>query len=183
VIRGDLLQPIPASLEGAAALIVMGGPMGVHEQDRYRFLADEVRLIQEAVEADVPILGVCLGSQLLAAALGATVRRGSQKEIGWHAASPSLEAATDPLFIGMPNQFQGFLAWRHLRSPSRRCEPCAFGSDRMPSVPASICIRLPFSHGGHPLVGRGHDSRICRRDGGSRCHKRSSRSGHCKLPS
>ena len=61
--------------------------MGVYEHERYPFLSDEIRLIQSAVEAGQPVLGVCLGSQLLAAALGAQVCKGPLKEIGWYAAA------------------------------------------------------------------------------------------------
>jgi GMP synthase (glutamine-hydrolysing) len=65
-------------------LIVMGGPMNVDETDRYPYLADEVRWIRQAIEADRPVLGVCLGSQLLAKALGARVYPNPVKEIGWY---------------------------------------------------------------------------------------------------
>src|SRR5262252_8110680 len=68
-IRADQGHPIPASIGEAAGLIVMGGPMGVYEQDRYPFLQDEIRLIETALGKDKPVLGICLGSQLLAAAL------------------------------------------------------------------------------------------------------------------
>ena len=74
-------QPVPRNLDEASGLVIMGGPMGVYEQARYPFLADEMRLIARALEEKKPVLGICLGSQLLAAALGATVTPGKQKEI------------------------------------------------------------------------------------------------------
>ena len=70
-------------LERDDLLIVLGGPIGAYEDDRYPFLADEVRLIERSVRCDVPVLGICLGAQLLARALGARVYRGSAKEIGF----------------------------------------------------------------------------------------------------
>ena len=82
-IRPFQKQPVPRSLDRHDGLVVMGGPMGVYEQGQYPFLKDEIRLIQQAIRADKPVLGVCLGSQLLAAALGTPVTRGSRKEIGW----------------------------------------------------------------------------------------------------
>ncbi len=76
--------PVPKDLNRAEGLVIMGGPMGVYEYDRYPFLRDEMSLIASALRESKPLLGVCLGSQLLAAALGAKVRKGRQKEIGWH---------------------------------------------------------------------------------------------------
>ena len=73
--------PKASSFDG---LVVMGGPMGVYEQSKYPFLKKEIQLIQETLKAKKPILGVCLGSQLLAAALGAKVAKNPAKEIGWY---------------------------------------------------------------------------------------------------
>ena len=91
-------QPVPSTLGSAAGLIVMGGYMGVYEQARYPFLSDEIRLIERALESEVPILGTCLGSQLLAAALGAKVTKGRVKEIGWYPVTPTEEGKIDRLF-------------------------------------------------------------------------------------
>lgn len=64
-------------------MIVLGGPIGACETDRYPFLAEELRLIERRVEAGKPLLGVCLGAQLLATACGAEVSRMERKEIGF----------------------------------------------------------------------------------------------------
>ncbi len=98
-------KAVPADIGDAGGLIVMGGPMGVYEQDRYPHLSAELRLIGSALEAGTPVLGVCLGSQLLAAALGAAVRCGPQKEIGWYPVRLSQAASEDRLWSGMPPQF------------------------------------------------------------------------------
>jgi GMP synthase (glutamine-hydrolysing) len=108
VVRGDLGERIPSDLSSAAALIVMGGPMGVYEHTKYPFLRDELRLVEAAVKAHLPVVGICLGSQLLATALGANVRQGSRKEIGWYSVHLEPAASADTLFTDAPNRFEGF---------------------------------------------------------------------------
>src|SRR6185437_13542540 len=72
----------------------MGGPMGVYEQDRYPFLRAEMRLIEQTLKSGKPVLCVCLGSQLIAAALDAPVGKGLRKEIGWHSVRLTKQAAS-----------------------------------------------------------------------------------------
>ncbi len=64
-------------------LVVLGGPIGVYEDAEYPFLADEIRILSDRVAAGRPVLGICLGAQLIARALGARVYPGPRKEIGW----------------------------------------------------------------------------------------------------
>jgi GMP synthase (glutamine-hydrolysing) len=99
---------IPETPGDAAGLIVMGGPMGVYETDRYPFLRDEMRLIENALKLEKPVLGVCLGSQLLAQTLGATVGPSGRKEIGWFDVRLTTEGQRDPLYKGIPNRFTAF---------------------------------------------------------------------------
>jgi GMP synthase (glutamine-hydrolysing) len=101
-------DPVPRSLSNREALVVMGGPMGVYEMDRYRHLDAELRLIEQAIRAEVPVLGICLGSQLLAAALGARVRPGPRMELGWYPVELSQHGADDTLFRGAPRSFEPF---------------------------------------------------------------------------
>jgi GMP synthase (glutamine-hydrolysing) len=101
-------QPIPQSMANASGLIVMGGPMSVYDQAQFPFLLDEQRLIEKALKDDKPVLGVCLGSQLLAATLGAEVKSGAQKEIGWHPITLTESAATDSLWKGLPSRFTAY---------------------------------------------------------------------------
>src|SRR2546425_8990657 len=64
-------------------LIVLGGPIGAYEDETYPFLRDELKVLEARLARDLPALGVCLGSQLMARALGARVYPGPRKEIGW----------------------------------------------------------------------------------------------------
>jgi|SRR5579885_84632 len=103
-------RPVPEQIGDAGGLIVMGGPMGVYEQDRYPHLKDELHLIRSALDAARPVLGICLGSQLLAAALGARVFKGPRKEIGWYPVRLSPAALEDRLWSGTAHPFDA-LHW------------------------------------------------------------------------
>jgi GMP synthase (glutamine-hydrolysing) len=98
---------VPRSLDevGAGGLIVLGGPMGVYEVDAHPHLAAEMALLRDAVAAGAPVLAICLGSQLLAAAHGADVRASGRQEIGFHEVTLGPAAADDPLFAGAPARF------------------------------------------------------------------------------
>jgi GMP synthase (glutamine-hydrolysing) len=133
-------EPVPRSLGDAAALVVMGGPMGVYEADRHPHLRDEIALLEDAVARGVPVLGVCLGSQLLAAALGARVAPGPAKEIGWFPVELTDAAASDALFHGL----------------GRRIEPLHWHGDRFELPRGAVALgssaRTPiqgFRHGEH----------------------------------
>jgi len=110
VVRSFAGEPVPPSLGTAAGLVVMGGPMGVYEREQYPYLHAELRLIEQALRSARPLLGVCLGSQLLAHALGAGVRPGPSKEIGWHELTLYPEAADDLMLSSAPHSFTG-LHW------------------------------------------------------------------------
>lgn len=93
----DLYQPgaVVPDTNGYDGLIFMGGPMSVN--DDLRFLQEEMRLIERAAAGDVPMLGVCLGSQMIAKALGGRVYRNAEKEIGWFDIHLTDEGRRDPM--------------------------------------------------------------------------------------
>jgi GMP synthase-like glutamine amidotransferase len=88
-----------------AATIVMGGPMGAYDDGAHPWLAAEKRLLRDAVESDHPVWGVCLGAQLVAAALGASVYRGARPEVGLLPVELTAAAATDEVFAAAPPRF------------------------------------------------------------------------------
>ncbi len=106
----DAGEPIP-SLDGYDALWVMGGPMDVWEEDRHPWLVAEKRAIREAVEERrLPYLGLCLGHQLLGAALGGTVGKAPAPEVGVLEVELTAAGRTDPLFAGIAPRFKA-LQW------------------------------------------------------------------------
>lgn len=72
-------------------LIIMGGPMGVHDEDKYAWLKEEKIFIKKCIREQKKILGVCLGAQLLANCLGSKISIAPHKEIGWYPVSPTIE--------------------------------------------------------------------------------------------
>jgi GMP synthase (glutamine-hydrolysing) len=80
-------DPLPPACD-FDLLVVMGGPMGVHDVDRHPWLTAEKDFIRDAVDADRVIIGICLGAQLLADVLGASVTKNTHKEIGWFPLTP-----------------------------------------------------------------------------------------------
>jgi GMP synthase-like glutamine amidotransferase len=98
--RGDAIPR-----EAPDALIVLGGPMGVYEADAHPHLRDEMALVRATVARGTPTLGICLGSQLLAAAHGADVRPSGGLELGFHDVTLTDHAADDLLFADAPRTF------------------------------------------------------------------------------
>jgi len=90
-----------SDLRGRSGLIVMGGPQSAN--DPLPSLDAEIRLISQAIQTGIPVLGICLGSQLIAKALGARVYRNPEKEIGWFPIHFTEAAQNDPLFSGIPS--------------------------------------------------------------------------------
>jgi GMP synthase-like glutamine amidotransferase len=106
--RGDKLP----NVDQVTALIVMGGAMGANDDDRFPFLIELKKLIHDSVAAQIPYLGVCLGGQLLAAALGAKVVPDRWEELGTLNVSLTQEGEADQLFRGIPGEFCTF-QWHH----------------------------------------------------------------------
>ena len=95
-------------LDDLTHIVIMGGPMNVYEEDRYSFLREEDLFIKEAIQRGKTILGICLGAQLIAKALGAKVFKAPVKEIGWYNVSLTKIGSNDLLFSNFPKTFPVF---------------------------------------------------------------------------
>lgn len=95
-----------------SGLIVLGGAMGANDDARHPFLSDLKRLIREVVADGIPYLGICLGGQLLAAALGARVVSNRWEELGTLTVQLTDDGCRDPLFAGLGQEFSTF-QWHH----------------------------------------------------------------------
>lgn len=91
--------PEPEDIE---LLVVMGGPMNIYEHDRYPWLIQEKAFLRQVIDKGNKVLGICLGSQLLADALGGTVVRNRCKEIGWYPVTLTKAAMSSPLLHEVP---------------------------------------------------------------------------------
>lgn len=89
-------------------LVILGGPMNVYEEDRYPFLKNEDLFIKEAIQRGKSVLGICLGAQLIAKALGAKVFKAPLKEIGWYDVSLTEDGSKDSLFSHLPKTLSVF---------------------------------------------------------------------------
>jgi GMP synthase (glutamine-hydrolysing) len=98
------LEDLTAPLLEADVAVVLGGPIGVYEADRYPFLTEELAALEKRLASGRPTLGICLGAQLMAAALGARVYPGGRKELGWGEVRLSEAGLSSPLvhLVGRP---------------------------------------------------------------------------------
>lgn len=145
-------------------LLVMGGPMSVNDPDPW--IADELAFIRKAVEAGVPFVGICLGSQLLAKALGARVYPGLALEIGMTPIRLTPEGKKDPVFSAMPDPWDVF-EWHG--------EVFDLPAGAVPLAANDLCIQA-FRYGEraygllfHPELERSGIEALCRECSGDLC--------------
>ena len=102
-------KTLPVSVKPYGLILIMGGPMSANDENRYPFLNKEIPFIRQILKLGKPVLGICLGAQLMAKSLGASVYPGPHKEIGWYFMNQTPSAKSDPpvfivrpLFSGVP---------------------------------------------------------------------------------
>jgi GMP synthase-like glutamine amidotransferase len=140
---GEKLPP----LDAFEWLIVMGGPMSVHDGAAFPWLHDEKRFLRAALEAGKRVLGICLGAQLLAEALGARVVRARAKEVGWFPVTLTPEGRGFPPLAGVPERWEVF----HWHGETFDLPPGAVrlaGND--------VCENQAFAHGSSAVAFQFH---------------------------
>jgi GMP synthase (glutamine-hydrolysing) len=105
--RAESDQP-PGEMGDYGAVLTFGGAMHADQEDQHGWIASEKALLAELLESGMPLLGVCLGSQLFAAAAGAEVGRAREPEIGWYEVEVTSEGADDPLIGSLAPRFEAF---------------------------------------------------------------------------
>jgi GMP synthase-like glutamine amidotransferase len=120
--KGQLLEE---PLENYSLVLVLGGYMGAYEDDKYPFLNYEFKIMEYALKANIPLIGICLGSQMLARVLGSNVYKGHIKEIGFFEVK---KAKKHPYFDNFPDSFKVF-QWHNDTFDLPEGAVCAFTSD------------------------------------------------------
>ncbi len=98
----------PPAVDDLDLLVILGGPMSVHDEQQYSWLATEKDFLREALQAGKPALGICLGAQLLAEVLGGRVHRCPNREIGWHIIERTPEAPPSPILSWLATELEVF---------------------------------------------------------------------------
>lgn len=136
--RGDAL---PTDLDNIDGLISMGGSQDTDQVDSHPWMAREIELIKQAHETGIAVLGVCLGSQLIAVALGGEVARMDAPELGMAKTTLSFFGSTDPILTGIP--------WDTVQMHAHGCEvtKCPPGGTPIPLVASAGCKTQAFRVG------------------------------------
>lgn len=99
---------LPGSMGPYDLVLIMGGPMSANDEEKHPFLKKELPFIRQVLKLGKPVLGICLGAQLMAKSLGARVYPGPHKEIGWYFLNQTPAARSDPLFSLLDSSFLVF---------------------------------------------------------------------------
>lgn len=104
--------PLPRPLDAYGGVLVFGGAMHADQDKNHPWLREENLFLQRLLDLHIPVLGICLGAQLIAKAAHASVRPAESSEIGWYPVELTEDAADDPLLGGLPQRFDSF-QWHH----------------------------------------------------------------------
>ena len=113
----------PPDPDAWGAAIVLGGAMNVDQEGEHPWLRDEKRLVGGLLDRDTPVLGVCLGAQLLVEVAGGAAGRAERPEIGWHEVELTAEAKGDPVIGALPGRFEAFMWHSYEATPPDGAAP------------------------------------------------------------
>lgn len=130
---------VPHDLDGITGLLIMGGTMNVDEQDEHPWMASEIQMIKDAHEASLPIVGICLGAQLIATALGGEVEKMPETEMGWHNVKLAFAGTTDAVLAGQ--------AWDSMQFHLHGQQVTKLPPDGVPLVGSALCQNQAFRVG------------------------------------
>ena len=132
-------EPVPADLDEIDGLISLGGPMNVDQNEQHPWLDAERATLRQAHEAGVPIVGVCLGAQLVAEALGGQVGPMDQPEVGWHDVTLAFGGTIDPIYAG--------IGWTTTQFHAHRQQVTQLPPAAVPLASSKMCRHQAFRVG------------------------------------
>lgn len=139
IVRLDRGDALPDDLDHVAGVIVMGGGMNVDQADRFPWMDKELELIRRAHESNVPVVGICLGAQLIAHALGGEVAAMDKPEMGWHSVQLAFPGTIDPLHNG--------IGWQTMQAHAHGCEVTKLPPGAAPLSGSAGCRTQAFRVG------------------------------------
>ncbi|MBN1596072.1 type 1 glutamine amidotransferase [candidate division FCPU426 bacterium] len=120
------------AVEDTLAAIVLGGPMSANDADNYPFMHREIKYLRQLVDQNIHVLGVCLGAQMLASALGATVSNGPRAEIGYSTVTLNHAGTQDALMLAFPRELPVF-QWHEQGFYLPKGAECLAGTEDYPN--------------------------------------------------
>jgi len=132
-------EPVPPDFDDVDGVISMGGAMDVEQKDAHRWIEKELNYLRRAHEAELPIVGICLGAQLVAEALGGTVGKMDKPEVGWGEVKLAFPGTIDPVLAGIP--------WQSMQMHFHGCEVTDLPPDSTPLAGSALCRTQAFKVG------------------------------------
>lgn len=139
IIRPYAGDAMPADLDNVDGVLSLGGPMNADEHEQHPWIPREVELIRQAHEAGLPVVGVCLGAQFIAAALGGEVAAMAAPEFGWHNVRLAFPGTIDPLTAGIP--------WNTIQFHLHSQEVTKLPAEATPLAGSQMCRTQAFKVG------------------------------------